>query len=198
MLIERLNPDPGKTEITFPGGVVYTFLPRTDGKQVAEVADPDHAERMLSIPEGFRRADGDAAPQLVKLTGDQIVIAPAAAPAAPAIKPPQTPEEAIALMTALQAEEPDYAAEVAWPDLFPRDDDADPDLDPTDTTEPADPTEGTDTDTPPGDATTAQGWDAVGDAELRDMFEKEVGRKPHHKAGRDTLIAQIETARAGA
>ncbi|TNE66836.1 MAG: hypothetical protein EP336_09475 [Rhodobacteraceae bacterium] len=38
--------------------------------------------------------------------------------------------------------------------------------------------------------------EAQSDEKLREIFEAEVGRKPHTKAGRDTMIAQIEAARA--
>ena len=52
-----------------------------------------------------------------------------------------------------------------------------------------------------GDAGVVTGDDlieleAMADDQLRDVFEREVGRKPSPKAGRDTMIDQIETARA--
>lgn len=36
----------------------------------------------------------------------------------------------------------------------------------------------------------------LSDAELRDVFRAEVGRNPSHKAGTETMIAQIEAIRA--
>ena len=43
--------------------------------------------------------------------------------------------------------------------------------------------------------TTTSELSGLTDEELRDLFQKELGRKPSKKAGRDTMIAQIETNR---
>ncbi|GLT03018.1 hypothetical protein GCM10007897_44570 [Sphingobium jiangsuense] len=38
----------------------------------------------------------------------------------------------------------------------------------------------------------AAGFDALSDAELRDLVEKETGKKPHPAAKRETLIEKLE------
>lgn len=56
-------------------------------------------------------------------------------------------------------------------------------------------------DPPPAPATADPGasdWSTVEDADLRAPFEQEVGRKTGPRAGRDTMIAQIEATRRGA
>lgn len=42
----------GGTEIPF-GNVAYKFLPYTDGAHVCEVGNPEHADRLLAITEGY-------------------------------------------------------------------------------------------------------------------------------------------------
>lgn len=42
------------------GGAVYHFAPLSDGAHVAEVAETDHIDRFLSIPEGYRVYHGQA------------------------------------------------------------------------------------------------------------------------------------------
>lgn len=49
-----------------------------------------------------------------------------------------------------------------------------------------------------GDDETPADLATASDDDLRVIFEKEVGRKPSPRAQRDTLIAQITTARSGA
>lgn len=43
------------------GGVTYHFKPQPDGRHVAEVTDPAHIGRFLSIVEGYRLAEDVAA-----------------------------------------------------------------------------------------------------------------------------------------
>ena len=45
------------------GGVAYHFAPLADGAHVAEVAQTDHIDRFLSIPEGYRVYHGQAEPK---------------------------------------------------------------------------------------------------------------------------------------
>lgn len=59
------------------GGIEYHFIPYTDGAHVCEVANEEHADRFLSITEGFRLYRGKGVPA----DGD-IGNAPVAAPAA--------------------------------------------------------------------------------------------------------------------
>lgn len=61
MRIESLRRYPGGTRITL-WGTEYHFVPDAEDRQVAEVTDPKHIERLLSIPEGFRALDVEAAP----------------------------------------------------------------------------------------------------------------------------------------
>ena len=71
MLIERILKDgPQGTIISMGDGVKYAFLPvEPDGRHVAEVVNPAHIERLLSITEGFRIfsekvvPEADAVPQ---------------------------------------------------------------------------------------------------------------------------------------
>lgn len=54
MLIQRkLKDRPEGTFITMADSTRYAFLPDEYGRHVAEVTDPAHIERLLSIPEGF-------------------------------------------------------------------------------------------------------------------------------------------------
>jgi hypothetical protein len=48
---------PGSTISLF--GTEYVFTTRSDGKLCADVEDEKHIERFLSIPEGYRDADGE-------------------------------------------------------------------------------------------------------------------------------------------
>lgn len=62
MLIESIIRRKGGTEISLPnsdGGVsVYSFSPLTpEGPHICEVADMDHASRLLEIKEGFKKAE---------------------------------------------------------------------------------------------------------------------------------------------
>lgn len=185
MKIERILRDPNGTTVKLPGDVTYHFKPEEPGgPHVAEVEE-HHCNLFLNHPEGYRRADGVAYVNPALLTNTTALVRPT------------TIEAAIALMEALGAEEAEYAAEVAWPDLFP--------LSPEDDTDPDNegaglPGEGAgpEAEDEAGEGTgEASEWAAKTDDELRAIFEQEVGRKPHHKAGRDTMIAQIEAARAG-
>jgi hypothetical protein len=65
------------------GGVQYHFEPLADGAHVADVADVDHIDRFLAIPEGYRVYHGDETPK-----GKPRMIGPHAAAPAPATAPP--------------------------------------------------------------------------------------------------------------
>lgn len=81
----------GGTEIPF-GNVVYKFLPYTDGAHVCEVGNPEHADRLLAITEGYclYRGTGTLVGQLSASAPALVArrVEPAAAPVpAPATAP---------------------------------------------------------------------------------------------------------------
>jgi hypothetical protein len=61
MLIECIIKRDGGTRLTL-WGTPYHFEPDADGRHVADVTDPAHVERFLSIPEAYREA-GDSEPK---------------------------------------------------------------------------------------------------------------------------------------
>lgn len=60
MKIELLVRRPGGTVVAMPDGTEYEFRPDDDGRHVGEVDDPAHADKLLSIVEGYRRLDEPA------------------------------------------------------------------------------------------------------------------------------------------
>lgn len=141
LLIESILKREGGTVIPMPNpDVTYHFAPDQEGRHVAVVADPGHAQRFMQITEGFRLVGAVAAPPM----GAKIE-----APAAP-----EAPAPAAAQPVTAPAPQPDNLPPVA------------------------------------------SGLAALSDADLRALFEQETGRKPHHKAGRETIISQIEGIRA--
>lgn len=63
MKIECRIPRPKGTKVTF-GGTVYHFKPEfPGGPHVADVADKNHAARLLEIPEGYRAVAETVAPK---------------------------------------------------------------------------------------------------------------------------------------
>lgn len=71
------------------GGIEYHFAPQADGAHVCGIANPDHVDRYLSIPEAYRLYRGEAQPvaaPIVPLTVS--VPAPVEAAPAPAIAEP--------------------------------------------------------------------------------------------------------------
>lgn len=99
-IIERA----GGSFIDLPGKT-YHFAPHTeyDGAHVAAVADPDHIERLLAIPEGFRpaRKPGAVAPQRSEpkpktISAPQVVTQADSEPSAPAedMEPAEDDEDA--------------------------------------------------------------------------------------------------------
>ena len=61
MKIECLLRRSGGSHVSL-GGTEYHFAPDTDGRHVADVADEDHIDRFLSIPEGYRLLRASTAP----------------------------------------------------------------------------------------------------------------------------------------
>ncbi len=61
MKIECLLRRSGGSRVSL-GGTEYHFAPDTDGRHVADVADEDHIDRFLSIPEGYRLLRASTAP----------------------------------------------------------------------------------------------------------------------------------------
>lgn len=189
MLIERLLRDKDGTEVRMSGGKIYHFKPRADGAHVAFVDDEEHAKRLLSITEGYRRAE-EVAPGVNASAADQTLSSANAGAqesnivAVPVLATPTTPEAALELLVRLEAIDPELAAMTAWPHLFPT-------APFGDATPPADQDQGSNE---PGAAPPEA---EISDEALRAEFEKFVGRKPSPRAGRDTMIAQIEAAKRG-
>lgn len=55
MLIECILRRTGGTHVDL-GSAIYHFAPDEAGRHVADVTDDDHIDRLLAIPEGYRRA----------------------------------------------------------------------------------------------------------------------------------------------
>jgi hypothetical protein len=123
MLIEHITKRPNGSVHSIDGAS-YHFAPMgQDGAHVAEVENPAHIQRFLSIPT-FRMAGAEASPAPVP--------APAAPPAVPDEPEPSTPLEEMT------------------------------------------------------------------DDEIEDIYVEVLSKKPHHKASRETRIAQIREAAAQA
>ncbi len=69
MKIECILKRPGGTHAEI-GGITYHFAPNADGAHVADVADNDHIQRFLGIPEGYRIYGTPAATQDLDKDGD--------------------------------------------------------------------------------------------------------------------------------
>lgn len=68
MLIESLIRRAGGSEIDMVTAK-YRFLPRGDGRHVAEVTDRDHIKRLLSITEGFEAVVDEPAADVAAPSG---------------------------------------------------------------------------------------------------------------------------------
>lgn len=80
MKIECILKRKGGTTIGI-GDSIYTFAPeQADGPHVAEVANPEHAQRLLGIPEAYR------------IYGEAPLAAPAHAPAPAPVAAPEQPK----------------------------------------------------------------------------------------------------------
>lgn len=77
MLVECKLKRPGGSQVEL-GGVTYHFKDDGTGRHVAMVSNSDHLGRLLSITEGYKLADDQAAQPA----------APAPAPVAPTVKAP--------------------------------------------------------------------------------------------------------------
>lgn len=63
MKIISISPrEPKGRDVTL-GTTTYEFRPDADGANSCEVTDPDHIERLLSIPEGYTSPDAKPAPK---------------------------------------------------------------------------------------------------------------------------------------
>ena len=122
------------TFIEMADGTRYAFLPNEAGDHVAEVENPKHIERLLSITEGYGVYSGEVIPASV-------------------------------VVAALAADEPD-------------DDDQDEDEDVDPIPEPVD-----------------MLLEHMTLTDLKATYERELGRKPHHRAGVDKLIEDINEHR---
>lgn len=138
LILSKIKRDPG-TFITMADNTRYAFMPNEAGDHVAEVENPKHIERFLSIPEGFGIYSGEVIP-------DSVVTA--------ALEPNSEPD----------------------PDADDDGDDSryDDDLSP----EPVD-----------------MPLEHMTLTDLQATYERELGRKPHHRAGPDKLIEDITAHR---
>ena len=128
LILSKIKRNPG-TFVTMQDGTRYAFMPNDAGDHVAEVENPTHIERFLSIPEGFGIYSGEVIPASV--------------------------------VTEALDDEGD-------------DDSLDDDL----SGEP---------DAMPLEHMTL--------ADLQALYERELGRKPHHRAGAEKLIEDITAHR---
>lgn len=136
LILSKIKRNPG-TFITMQDGTRYAFMPNEIGDHVAEVENPTHIERFLSITEGFGIYSGEVIPEGV-------------------------------VAEALDADDDEA------------DDDGDDDL--------------LDDDLSP--APDAMPLEHMTLADLQAIYERELGRKPHHRAGSEKLIEDITTHRA--
>ena len=145
MLIQSKIKDRPLTLITMQDNTRYAFEPNEAGDYVAEVENPKHIERLLSIPEGF----------CIYNSGEVILAAEAQA--------------------ALEADDEGADEGEGEPDDDGDDAQYDDDLSP----EPLD-----------------MPLEHMTLTDLQATFERELGRKPHHRAGPDKLIKDITAHRA--
>lgn len=135
LIVSKIKRSPG-TFITMQDGTRYAFMPNEIGDHVAEVENPAHIERLLSITEGYGIYSGEIIPGNV-------------------------------MNAALADSSSDDEAE---------DDDSDDD----------------DTSPEPEDMP----LEHMTLTDLQATFERELGRKPHHRAGTEKLIEDITAHRA--
>ena len=64
LILSKIKRNPG-TFITMKDGTRYAFMPNDADDHVAEVENPAHIERFLSIPEGFGIYSGEVIPEVV-------------------------------------------------------------------------------------------------------------------------------------
>lgn len=172
MKIERIIREPHGSVVTM-GGTSYPFAPQEPGgPHVAEVENEDHARILLLITEAYRPFGDDAREKAAAITKEKPVahmtdeeLTAAMAEAAQ--------REAAALVTTDKTDAPAVAAESA-----------DAKIEDVDISGIA-----------LADEATAADLQELNDDVLRDLFEQEVGRKPHPKMLRENMIAQIIGAR---
>ena len=64
LILSKIKRNPG-TFVTMQDGTRYAFMPNDADDHVAEVENPAHIERFLSIPEGFGIYSGEVIPASV-------------------------------------------------------------------------------------------------------------------------------------
>ncbi|WPZ30757.1 hypothetical protein T8A63_07280 [Sulfitobacter sp. OXR-159] len=161
----------GGTHVTLDGAK-YHFIDDDKGRQVAPVVNPDHIERFLQIPEGYKLLRGDTA---------------ASAPATP-MGATGGAEIKSASVDGLKIEKGDGQAKAPQQEQGQQ---TEPEAG---NSEPKAPEK----DTAPQQPAKTAGDTALDDMDtdqLRAAFETEVGRKPHPQAKDDTMRAQIKAAR---
>ncbi len=174
--IESIIRRPGGTKGVIMGTTSYDFLPNAEGAHVANVLDPDHAQKFLKISEGYRiytsQEPGDAE------TGAGAIGAIAASASTQSQEPNPTPP-------AKQAPAAGAAKQQVDSTNAPATEPTKPSGEANDTKDPATPA-------PTGKTVALEDMDPD---KLREVFQDEVGRKPHPQAKDETLIAQIKAKR---
>ncbi|MFG6660094.1 hypothetical protein [Sulfitobacter sp. 915] len=157
----------GGTHVTLDG-TKYHFIDDDKGRQVAPVANPDHVERFLQIPEGYKLLRDN--------TATSAPATPMGATGGAAIKDASIDGLKIAQAKETKQEQGQQAKPEAG--------NSEPKA-PEQAKEPQQPAK------PAGDTA----LDDMDTDQLRAAFEDEVGRKPHPQAKDDTMRAQIKAAR---
>lgn len=175
MKIECLRKRPKGSVVTI-GTETYHFKPEvdgTDGPHVADVTIKAHINRFLEIKEGYRRLPGE--------------------------KPVKTDETGTVGTTSTNPGQGTDNAGDQQTGTKITDGNPNPDTDAPQpiagaATPPQGETGNGEGQNDPGTSESPYLLEGTSDEDLRAIFEKEVGRKPSPKAGRDTMIAQIKAA----
>lgn len=186
-LIESILRRAGGTIVTL-GSTSYHFKPDAADRHVAQVANEDHAERLLSISEGYREVEYLDAP-LGSVTAPAPPTAPSPQPQPDPVVPPAPAVSTIAPVSA-----PDGASEPEGTEPANTGEGSDPDSNQLTATQPAEPAV-----EPTGEATaTAKTEPAVPEAktapthdELVAAYQQKFGRKPHHQWSDEIIAAKL-------
>ncbi|WP_333826858.1 hypothetical protein [Pararhodobacter sp.] len=162
----------GGSEVKMADGTIYTFIPNANDEHVAEVKNAAHIERFLAVP-GYRIArdekasvKADASAKAQKAEADRLAAEAAAEAEAKRIADEKAAQEEADRLAAEQGQGEGNGE--------PAGDDAD-----------------TDADNAADEAIEATQLAAMTPDALAALYETEMGRKPHHRAGPETLINQI-------
>ncbi len=167
MHIERTLRDTGGTKVRL-GATEYHFKELwAEGPHVAPVEDEDHQDVFLSVPEGYREYDGPL-PETLTLGAIPVLTPALTAPA------PQEPAPVPTQQDAKPEQGQNDQQQAPDPGAISGDKNGDGVVDGSEA---------------------AAILAALPENELRALFESEIGRKAHHNAKPETMIAQIVAAR---